>query len=124
MQHLLELLEDRFPLACAVTAHRAAYDLYYWRFDKIELTNLPTAMALGWVEDELGVLGYGGSLRAALAKEIIHQAGSNPGSISGTLDVIRFQPQRLDDPIRVRRMFIDGLLNRLRPSTGPSKSSR
>jgi hypothetical protein len=124
MQHLLELLEERFTLACAVTANRAGYDLYYWKFDKIELADLPAAMALSWVEDELGVLGYRGSLRAALAREIINQAGSNPGSISRTLDVIRSQPRRLDDPIRVRRMFVDGLLNRLRRSTGPRKSSR
>ena len=124
MQRLLEMLEQRFTLACAVTANRAAYDLYYWKFEKIELADLPTAMALGWVEDELRIMGYGGSLRAALAREIIHQAGSNPGLISRTLDVIRSQPRRLDDPIRVARMFIDGLLNTRHPATGPRKSSR
>ncbi len=80
-------------------------------------------MALSWVEDELGILGYRGPLCTALAKEIVHRAGGNPGLISGTIEVIRSQPQRLDDPIRVARMFLDGLLKQLRITT-ESRTSR
>jgi len=79
-------------------------------------------VALNWVEDELGFLGYGGQLCTALAKEIVHRAGGNPGLISATIDVIRSQPQKLDDPIRVARMFLDGLLKRLRDPAGPRLS--
>jgi hypothetical protein len=122
MQRLLELLEERFTLACAVTGNRGEHDLYFWKFDKIELVALPQTVALNWVEDEIGFLGYGGQLCTALAKEIVHRAGGNPGLISGTIDVIRCQPQKLDDPIRVARMFLDGLLKRLRDPAGPRMS--
>ena len=112
MQRLLELLEERFTLACAVTASRAAYDLYYWRFDRVELGDLQVDVALRWVEEELGCLRYAGSLQGAIAREVVRLAGGNPGSISETLNVIRSQRRPLDDPIRVRRMFIDGRMNR------------
>lgn len=112
MQRLLELLEERFTLACAATASRAGYDLYYWRFDKVELGDLKVDVALRWVEEELGCLRYAGSLQGAIAREVVRLAGGNPGSISETLNVIRSQPRPLDDPIRVRRMFIDGRMNR------------
>jgi DNA polymerase III delta prime subunit len=121
MRRLLELLEEKFTLACAVTAHRGAYHLHYYRFDKVELVDLRPDLALGWVEDELGRLGYGEALRVALAREITRRAGNNPGLIAETLKVIRAQPQRLDDPIRVRRMFVDGMLNRLGRSAGLRK---
>ncbi len=122
MQRLLELLEERFTLACAVTGNRGEHDLYYWKFDKIELAELPQTVSLNWVKNELGILGYRGQLCTALAKEIVHRAGGNPGLISGTIDVIRSHPQRLDDPIRVARMFLDGLLRRLRDQAGPRLS--
>lgn len=58
MKHLRKLLEKRFTLACAVTAGSAACDLYYWRFDKVELCDLPAEIALQWAEEELSRLGY------------------------------------------------------------------
>jgi hypothetical protein len=118
LEHLLEILEQHCTLACAVTSGRDAYDLYYWKFDKIEMENLPAKIAVSWIELELGNLGYAGTLKHGIGHEILRLTGGNPGTISETLAIIRCQPCRLDDPIRVRRMFIDGRLNRFKKIGG------
>lgn len=41
MQRLLEMLETRCTLAFGVTAIPDAYHLYYWKFDKLEVKNMP-----------------------------------------------------------------------------------
>jgi len=112
LEHLLEILEQHCTLTCAVTAGRDAYDLYYRKFDKIEIKDLPAKLAFSWIEVELGKMGYAGPLKQGIAHEILRLAGGNPGAIFETLTMIRGQTRHLDDPIRVRRMFIDGRLNR------------
>ncbi len=37
MKYLLELLEQHFTLVCAVTATPGAYDLYFWKYDRVEV---------------------------------------------------------------------------------------
>jgi hypothetical protein len=114
LESLLEILEHHFTLVCAVTAGKSAFDLYYWKFEKIEVKDLPARLALSWIELELGNLGYEGMLKRGISHEILRLTGGNPGAISETLIVIGRQTRLLDDPIRVRRMFIDGRLNRFR----------
>jgi len=118
LERLLEMLEQHCTLGCAVTARADAYDLYYWKFDKIEVKELPARLAFSWVDQELGHMDYTGPLKRGIAQEILRLAGGNPGSISETLGVIRRQSRRLDDPIRVRRMFIDGWLDRFKRISG------
>jgi len=112
MEHLLELLEQHFTLACAVTATPGAYDLYFWKYDRVEVGELPRNGALPWIERELAGMGYESVLRKAIALEVYRLAWGNPRAIFDTLHAIRSQVAPLNDPIRVRRMFIAGLWNR------------
>ena len=57
-------------------------------------------------------MGYENGLSEEIGREVYRLAGGNPRSISETLHTIRSQVTLLDDPIRVRRMFIAGLWNR------------
>jgi len=110
LRHLLEILEQHFTLACAVTAVQHAYDLYYWGFDKIEVRDLPRDIAHTWVNQELEQIGYAEPLRNRLAREVTRLSAGNPGKIVETISAIRRQTLPLNDPIQVRRMFIDGLI--------------
>ena len=112
MRHLLEILEEHCTLACGVTAPRGGYDLYFWKFEALEVRNLPRESALSWIDEEIGCMGYKGRLRTTIGLELLRLTNRNPGSISRTLDVIRTQRIPLDDPIRVRRMLVDGRIRR------------
>jgi energy-coupling factor transporter ATP-binding protein EcfA2 len=108
MRHLLEMLEEHCTLACGVTAPRCGYDLYFWKFAALEVHDLPRESALSWIDEEIGRMGYEGRIRQVIGLELLRLTNRNPGSISRTLDVIRTQRVPLDDPIRVRRMLVDG----------------
>ncbi|MGA2263315.1 MAG: hypothetical protein ABSH28_18010 [Acidobacteriota bacterium] len=114
MQHLLEILEQYFTMIFAVRAHPGAYDLYYWKFDRLEVVKLPDAAARSWIERDLGQRGCAGPLGRAIAAEVQRLCLGNPGLISDTLDAIRNDAASLDDPIRVRRLFVDGRLSHLK----------
>jgi hypothetical protein len=113
MQHLLELLDSSCTLVCAIRARPDEHDLYFCKFDKIELGNLPRETALRWIESELGLLGYCRRQKTRIAREILRLTKGHPKSCSDTLRIIRKQDLQIDDPIKVRRMFVDGLLSRL-----------
>jgi hypothetical protein len=110
MKHLLELLEQHFTLTCAVTAMPGAYDLYFWKYDRVEVGDLRRNDALPWIERELAGMGYESLLGKAIALEVYRLAWGNPRAISDTLHAIGSQVVPLDDPIRVRRMLISGML--------------
>ncbi len=112
-RHLLELLEPHCTLACVVTARANEYDLYFWRFDRIELSDLPGESAIPWIEAELALTGYESGLKIKIALEIYRLTEGNPGAVSRTLELIRQQHRRLDDPVRVRRMYVDARANAL-----------
>jgi hypothetical protein len=114
MQHLLEILEQYFTLICAVRSSPGAYDLYYWKFERLEVGNLSAAAAIFWIERELAKMGCKGSLGRAVADEVQRLCRGNPGLISDTLNVMQDGAVPLDDPIRVRRLFIDGRLSHLK----------
>jgi hypothetical protein len=63
--------------------------------------------ALAWIDTELRRMKYAGSLKRAIALEIYRLAAGNPGAIARTLAIIGMQVISIDDPIRVRRMFVD-----------------
>jgi hypothetical protein len=108
LQHLLEIMEDHCVLAFGVTAAATAYDLYYWKFNALEVKNLPRKIALNWIRTELRKMSYPEPLGKAIAVEISRLANGNPGAISRTLSAMAMNPVPLDDPIRVRRMFVEG----------------
>lgn len=114
MQHLLEILEQYFTLVCAVRATPGTYDLYYWKFDRLEVGDLPVASAISWIERELAKINCRGSLGRAIADEVQRLSHGNPGLISDTLNAMKAGTVPLDDPIRVRRLFIDGRLSHLK----------
>jgi hypothetical protein len=114
MQHLLEILERNFTLVCAVRGSRDSFDLYYWKFERLEIGNLPDAAALSWIGKELGQLGCSGRLLRTIATEVQRLCRGNPGLISRTLKMMKGSGVSLDDPIRVRRFFIDGQLSELK----------
>jgi hypothetical protein len=122
MQRLLEFLERHFTLFFAVTAVPAGYDLYYWRFERLEVGNLPEAVARSWVKATLGQVGYEESLARALANEVQRLCRGNPGLISDTVTALRECGDPVDDPIRIRRFFIEGRLNRFR--SGQARAGR
>jgi hypothetical protein len=97
-----------------VRAHPGAYNLYYWKFDRLEVGNLPNAAARSWIERDLAKRSCLGTLGRAIAAEVQRLCRGNPGLISDTLDAIRKNPAPLDDPIRVHRMFVDGRLSHLK----------
>ena len=113
MEHLLELLEQHFTVACAVTAMPGAYDLYFWKYDRVEVGDLPRNDALPWIESQLAGMGYGTRLSEEIAREVCRLGRGNPRTISDTLRAIASQVVPLDDPIRVRRMFVAGLWSSL-----------
>ncbi|MBZ5499371.1 MAG: ATP-binding protein [Acidobacteriia bacterium] len=121
MQHLLEMLEEHCTLAFGVTASRDSYDLYYWKFDLMEIRDLPKESALPWIDEELQLMGYHGTLRNSIGNELLRLTGGNPGAISQTLDVIRLERTPLDDPIRVRRMLIEGRIRNIASAMGGEK---
>jgi hypothetical protein len=114
MQHLLEILEQYFTLIFAVRAHPGAYDLYYWKFARLEVGKLPDAAARSWIEKDLAQRGCAGPLGRAIAAEVQRLCRGNPGLISDTLEAIRNNAVPLDDPIRVRRFVVDGRLSHLK----------
>lgn len=116
MQHLLEILEQYFTLIFAARAHPGAYDLYYWKFDRLEVGKLPDAAARSWIERDLAQRGCTGPLGRAVATEVQRFCRGNPGLISDTLEAIRNDAVPLEDPIRVRRLFVDGRLSHLKIS--------
>jgi hypothetical protein len=113
LQHLLELMEERCTLAFGVTAVHGSCDLYYWKFKSLEIKNLTRKASLNWIGEELRNMNYSESLRKSIACEVFRLTCGNPGSISRTMSVVRSQPMPIDDPIRVRRMFLDGKISRL-----------
>jgi hypothetical protein len=108
MRHMLEILEEHCTLVFGVTASRDSYDLYYWKFDMLEICDLPKESARSWIDDELKLMGYSCRLRNTIGVELYRLTRGNPGAISRTLGAIRREPAPLDDPIRVRRMLIEG----------------
>jgi hypothetical protein len=68
---------------------------------------------MDWISMEFRNMGYPEALRKSIAAEIFRLTAGNPGSISRTISVISNQPVPIDDPIRVRRMFLDGKIGRL-----------
>jgi hypothetical protein len=113
LQRLLEIMEDHCVLAFGVTGLPASYDLYYWKFQSLEIKELSRKVSLDWISMELRNMGYPEVLRKKIAAEIFRLTGGNPGSISQTVSVISRQPTPIDDPIRVGRMFLDGKISRL-----------
>lgn len=111
MRHLLELLESSFTLACAIRARPDEHDLHFCKFDKIELGNLPNEAAFPWIDSELGLLGYHGRQKTKIAREVLRLTKGHPQSCADTLQIIRKQDPKIDDPIKVRRMFVDSLLS-------------
>jgi hypothetical protein len=107
MQRLLEMLETCSTLVYSVTSGPGTYDLYYWKFDALEVGNLPRKTALTWIDAALRNINYLDPLKKAMAREIFRLTAGNPGAISRTLSVISNQIIPLDDPIRIRRMFVD-----------------
>jgi hypothetical protein len=67
----------------------------------------------GHVQD-LAERGCKGLLGRAIAAEVQRLCRGNPGLISDTLNAIQSNAVPLDDPIRVRRLFIDGRLSHLK----------
>lgn len=108
MQRLLESLETCSTLICGVTSGERAYDLYYWKFDAIEIGPLPKGSALSWIQTELGRMAYGDPLKREISLEVFRLSKGNAAAISRTLAVIQGQERRLEDPIQIRRMFVDG----------------
>ena len=113
MQHLFELLEPHCTLAFAVNARPYEYELFYWKFCRIELRDLPPKTVLHWIDLELDHLGYRPSLKRRIAQEVMRLTGGHTRSVAQTLAVIQRQAVLLDDPIRVRRMYTDGLMQHL-----------
>jgi AAA+ ATPase superfamily predicted ATPase len=113
LQRLLEIMEERCVLAFGVTSLSGSYDLYFGKFKSLEIKNLPRKAALSWIGVALRTLNYPETLCTKIAPEIFRLTAGNPGLISRTLVVIGNQPSPIDDPIRVRRMFVDGQISRL-----------
>jgi hypothetical protein len=113
LQHLLEIMEERCILAFGVTAVHGSYNLYYWKFKSLEINNLTRKAALDWIGEGLRNMNYSEALRKSIASEVFRLTRGNPGSISRTMSVISSQLVLVDDPIRVRRMFVDGKISRL-----------
>jgi len=113
LKRLLEIMEERCVLAFGVRGLPGSYDLYFWKFKSLEVKNLSRKDALAWISAELRKMSYAEALRKTIAPEIFRLTGGNPGSISRTLYAIGSQRVPLDDPIRVRRMFVDGKISRL-----------
>jgi hypothetical protein len=62
-------------------------------------------------------MSYSKELEKTIASEIFRLTGGNPGSTSQTLYAIRSQSVPIDDPIRIRRMFVDGKISRFSDSS-------
>lgn len=112
LKHLLELLEQECSLTCAVDAVNRAYPLYFWKFDPIELRDLPRKLAMGWIEGELADIGYRQPLRRAIALEVFRLSGGNPGRVARTLRRLSMQASPIASAIQVRHVYIDGLVGR------------
>jgi hypothetical protein len=107
MQRLLEMFETCCTMVFGLTATPDSYDLYYWKFDALEVGNPSRKTTLAWIDTELRHMNYAGSLKRAIALEIYRLTAGNPGEIARTLAIIGKRVISLDDPIRVRRMFVD-----------------
>jgi replication-associated recombination protein RarA len=110
LKHLMEIMEDRCILIFGVTADRDSYDLYYWRFEAIEITNLRRKSALPWIAQVIRAMNYSEALCKAISNEIFNLTAGNPEAIQRTLSIISRQTEIIDDPIRIPRMFIEGQL--------------
>jgi hypothetical protein len=110
MQRLLEMLETCCTLVFSVPAKPDSYDLYYWKFSAIEIKHLPRKVGLAWIDSILRGMAYVDPLKKAISHEIFRLTMGNPGAISRTLATIGNQPCPLDDPIRIRRMFVDSTI--------------
>jgi hypothetical protein len=108
MQRLFEMFETCCTMAFGVTASASSYDLYYWKFDVLQVGNLQKKPSLAWINAQLSSMNYAGPLKKAIALELIRLTAGNPGAISRTIATIGKQAMPIDDPVRVRRMFIDG----------------
>ncbi|MGD0099032.1 MAG: ATP-binding protein [Acidobacteriota bacterium] len=117
LQHLLEIMEESCVLAFGVTGLPGSYDLHYWKFKSLEIKDLPRKAALSWIGAELRNMSYSKELEKTIASEIFRLTGGNPGSTSQTLYAIRSQSVPIDDPIRIRRMFVDGKISRFSDSS-------
>lgn len=113
LQHLLEIMEESCVLAFGVTGLPGSYDLYYWKFKSLEIKDLSRKAALSWIGAELRNMSYSKELEKTIASEIFRLTGGNPGSTSQTLSAISSQSVPIDDPIRIRRMFVNGKISRL-----------
>ncbi|MBN2337737.1 MAG: ATP-binding protein [Acidobacteria bacterium] len=109
LRRLLELLEPRCTLVCAVTADPGACDLCYWKFEALAVGAPSGGSARTWVDEELRRLGYALPLRESVGREIVRITARNPGAIARVLAVIGGQAFLLTDPIQVRRIFVDSL---------------
>lgn len=117
LKRLLEIMEESCVLAFGVTSLPGSYDLYYWKFKSLEIKDLPRKAALSWIGAELRNMSYSKELEKTIASEIFRLTGGNPGSTSQTLSAICSQSVPIDDPIRIRRMFVDGKISRLSDSS-------
>ena len=74
----------------------------------VEVGILPKKTSLNWIGTKLCHRHYADPLKKAIAREVVCLAGGNPAAISRMLATAGSQAIRLDDPIRIRRMFVDG----------------
>ena len=105
LEHLLEILESRCTLACAVTGGSYGYHRYFWKYDKVEVCELSRKTVLQWIEHDLSQTGYEEESRKAIAGELYRLAGGNARSITVTLDEIKHQVLPLSDPLRVSTIY-------------------
>ncbi len=113
LQHLIEIMEEHCVLAFGVTSVPGSYDLYFWKFKSLEINNLTRKASLDWINEELRNMNYSEALRKNIASEIFRLTRGNPGAISRTMSAISKQPRLVDDPIRIRRIFVDGKISQL-----------
>jgi len=123
LEHLLEILESKCTLACAVTAGPYAYHRFFWKYDKVEVCELSRKSILQWIESDLAQIGYGEESRIAIAGELYRLAGGNARSITITLDEIRNEGVPLSDPIRVSPLYFAARWKHFRALQGGESSA-
>jgi hypothetical protein len=105
LEHLLEILEPKCTLACAVTAGPYAYHRFFWKYDKVEVRELSRKSILQWIENDLAHIGYEEESRKAIAVELYRLASGNARSITITVDEIRDRGAPVCDPLRVSPLY-------------------
>lgn len=79
MQRLFEMLEEHCTLIFGVTAGHNSLDLYYWKFDAVEVGKLSRISALNRIDTVLRKLGYENPLKKVIAEEIFRLTAAIQG---------------------------------------------